>query len=86
MVAGSAKASGTYLVWLVFPLAWLAPRTGRRAPRFVTLVLLLNCVTTVSGPWLDQHLALKLAANYIPLYALLALGVWLAGRNQWRPR
>jgi hypothetical protein len=83
MVLASGKASGTYLVWLVYPMAVAVARligqpTRSRIAGWSVAVISLNMVDTVSWGWLEQHLLLRILANHLPVYAMVGLGVWFA--------
>jgi hypothetical protein len=90
MLAGIVTVQGHYFVWLVFPLATVAVRLAARPSTsrilfFSTMVLLANEVTPPSPAFLGDHVYLKILANYVPLYGLVALGVFL-GRGLARGR
>jgi hypothetical protein len=77
---------GHYFVFLIFPVAVIAARlreepTPARIGWFVAALLLVNCMATVTSPFLEQHIVLKVLANNLPLAALVILGGLL-----WRDR
>jgi len=75
MLAGIAEGWGHYFVLLAFPVAVAVaklmkrPTSGRVALLGVSLVM-LNLMGSWKSPWLE------FAVSYIPLYGLLALGVF----------
>jgi hypothetical protein len=82
MLAGTVTVQGHYFVGLVFPLALAAVRVAARPTRlgvlFLAVVLLLiNAVTPPPPSFLADRIYLKIFANWIPLYGVLALGVFL---------
>jgi hypothetical protein len=82
MLLGMFKSEAHYLVFLIFPVVVAASRVAACPTRhgvigFAVVLLALNCLDTQAGPFLDRHIYLKILANFIPLYAMLALGVWL---------
>lgn len=88
LLVGMFKSEPHYLVFAIFPLAVVAAQvvaspTRRGVIGFGVLLLAVNCLETQASPFLDRHIYLKVVANFIPLYALLALGGWL-GRAMWR--
>ena len=88
MLACGVTTWGHYLVFLIFPLAWLAMQVARRpSPGGVVLCgllfLTLNDLDTWAGPVLDRHIHLKILVNFVPLYGMLALGGWLVAKL-WR--
>lgn len=81
ILVGSVKAIGHYFVFLIFPVAVVAARPGiGRVVGLGALVVTLNLLGTVTSPFLDRHLYLKVLANYLPLAGLLGLG-WFFGRD-----
>lgn len=92
MLAGSPTAWGHYLVFLIFPVVVLATRVRpRRWVGFAVVVALLNNF----GRWnfmlqesaLRGHIWVKLLLNYVPLFGILGLAVFLiselyAGRRR----
>lgn len=79
MLAASLKAVGHYFVFLIFPMACAAARlavrpTGMRIVAFSLLLVLLNDLGTRDNAWLQRHLYVKILANDMPLFGLLALG------------
>ena len=82
MLAGTVATQGHYFVFLIFPLALVAVRiaarpTALRVGGFLLLILALNDMDPHGGPLLDRHIYLKIICNNMPLYGLLALGVFL---------
>jgi hypothetical protein len=76
---------GHYLVFLIFPMATIVARlsrqiTGTSIIGITILLLLLNIICTVETPFLNRHMYLKIIANYLPLYGMLALGFCFAWR------
>jgi hypothetical protein len=82
MLAGIVTVQGHYFVWLVFPLACAALRvtarpSGQRVLFLSLVALLLNEVTPPPASLFRDHIYLKILANYVPFYGLMALGVFL---------
>lgn len=87
MLAGSATAWGHYFVFLIFPMAVAAVRVAGdpspgRVVWLVAILLLLNYMGTLVSPFLNRHIYLKILANNLPLYGLLALGCLFAHQLQ----
>ena len=83
MLIASGKASGTYLVFVIFPMAVAAARLAARPSLagvifYGGLLVALNDLDTRATPFLDRHLYGKIFVNYIPLYGLVALGIFFA--------
>jgi hypothetical protein len=88
MLVGGITTWPHYFVFLVFPvtvaaLIVAATPSLLRVVLFGLLLFALNSLTEKAGPFLDHHIYLKIVANYIPLFGLLALGWFFA--SQLRP-
>jgi hypothetical protein len=78
MLAGGLAVWPHYFVFLIFPMAVAAARTGTAwsLPRIVLYALLalcLNNVDTHTTVFLHRHPGLEALVNYWPLYGMLAL-------------
>ncbi len=84
MLAGSHKAWGHYLVFLIFPLAVAFLRvaahpTNRRLLWYAAIFVLVNNLYNINrwdSAFLSGHVCLKLLANSMPLYGMVALGIF----------
>ncbi|MCG3148859.1 MAG: hypothetical protein PCFJNLEI_02308 [Verrucomicrobiae bacterium] len=79
MLIASIRSWGHYLVMLIFPIAVALESVRGRptVPRVLWVgcaVALVNVTGTMTSPWLDQHLVVKVLVNYFPLYGLVLLG------------
>lgn len=86
MLAASVTAWGHYLVFLIFPLTVVATRVkGNPVPHrliwFAILLALLNNLGRynfmLKEAWLTGHVWVKILLNYVPLYGLLGVGLFL---------
>ena len=81
MLGVTITARGHYYVFLIFPAAVAAVHVAT-SPSGLGIIflglclLLLNEQGTWAGPFLDRHLYLKVACNNLPLYGLVALGLF----------
>jgi hypothetical protein len=91
MVAGIPYAWGHYLVFLIFPVAWVAGGLKESSSTWrilwlVVIVLALNNFGRINfmldDPWLVGRKWVKMALNYIPLAGVLGTGVFLWGKER----
>jgi len=85
MLVGGMVTWGNYFVFLIFPMTVLARRLAANPGAggilgFALLCALLNSHGGRAGPFLDEHLHLKVLCNYLPLYGLLVLTFCFAGK------
>lgn len=83
MLAGSITTWPHYFVFLIFPMAVVALRvaahpSGSQLLGFALLMIVFTNLGIPGGASLDRHIYLKILVNYLPLYGLLALGIFLA--------
>jgi hypothetical protein len=81
MLAATLSAHGQYFVYLIFPMTVAAGRLANNPTLsgivfFALLLALLNSIRPLGGPFFDRAVFLKILANYLPLYAVIALGVF----------
>jgi hypothetical protein len=81
MLAGFVTVQAYYFVWLIFPMAAAALRVAanpsvRRIVYVVLVGLMLNELTPPSTALFRAYPHLKVLASNIPLYGLIALGVY----------
>ena len=82
MLAGTVTVQGHYFVWLIFPMASAALRVAAR-PSWsrVLFLLLVALLLNQVNPYLflsnHRYIYVKILFSYVPLYGLVALGVFL---------
>jgi hypothetical protein len=85
MLAGSLRTWGHYFVFLIFPAVAAVTRVAarpsvNRVMWLAMILVLLNVMGTWSDPFLDRHIQVKIVVNCLPLYGLVALGVFWANQ------